>query len=133
MPFTPLAFCPASSSFNPPCFLVNPPCLPCRCIPLLVLRSLSVSSSLMFSTSLGHSLDLISDCPCQLIYWCFLLYFHLPFFLQGLSGAVNSSGCQISPHCLLVRDILSSLQWSQPTGLSGDLALDPLDISRSMP
>lgn len=46
-------------------------------------------------------------------------------FLQGLSGAVNSSGCQISLHCLLVGDTLSSPQWSQPNGLFGQ-APDPL-------
>lgn len=76
------------------------------------------------SASPGLGPDLISDCPCQWVRWCFLLHFHLSL-LQGLSGVVNSPGCQLSPHCLLGGYILSALQWSQPTGLFGQ-ALDLL-------
>lgn len=72
----------------------------------------------------GLGPDLIFDCPCQWVRWCFLLHFHLSL-LQGLSGVVNSPGCQLSPHCLLGGYILSALQWSQPTGLFGQ-ALDLL-------
>lgn len=91
--------------------------LPCRCFPLL-------PTAASPSTSPGLGPDLISDCPCQWVRWCFLLHFHLSL-LQGLSGVVNSPGCQLSPRCLLGGYILSALQWSQPTGLFGQ-ALDLL-------
>lgn len=91
--------------------------LPCRCFPLL-------PAAVSPSASPGLGPDLISDCPCQWVRWCFLLHFHLSL-LQGLSGVVNSPGCQLSPRCLLGGYILSALQWSQPTGLFGQ-ALDLL-------
>lgn len=111
---------PCFSPSAPPYFLVNPPCFLCPGSPLPVrffhtavlhLASPQPGSHLWFSLSVG------------------LLVFPPLFsphsFLQGLSGLVNSSGCQISLHCLLGGDILSSLQRSQPTSLF-DQALDPL-------
>lgn len=95
--------------------------LPCHCFPLLLT---AVSPSVLHSALPGLGPDLISDCPCQWVHWCFLLHFHLNL-LQGLSGVVNSPGCQLSPRCLLGGYILSALQWSQPTGLFGQ-ALDLL-------
>lgn len=121
MPVTPPpCFSSHPSSFTAPYFLVNPLCLLCPCFPFF-----HFFLTIVCSTSPSLSLDLISDCPCQLVGWCFLFYFHLALFLQGLSGVVNSSGCQISLHCLLDGDILSSLQWSKPTRLF-DQDLDPL-------
>lgn len=86
----------------PPCFLVNPPCLPYRCFPLVIHAVCPFFCPLAFSTSLSLSLDLISDFPCQLFCWCFLLYFRLTLFCRVYLRAVNSYGCQISFRCLLV-------------------------------
>lgn len=107
----------------PPCFLLNPPCIPCCCFPRFV-PCLSVSSSLTFSTSLSLSLDLNSVYSCQFFCWCFL-YFHLTLFCRAYRGLLTALAVRYLCSVYLSGDTLSSLQRSQPAGLFGQ-AVDPL-------
>lgn len=113
-------FSPPTPPPNPLCFLVNPLFPPFCCFPL----SLHAVYPFLppFAEPRPGSHFWLSLSVGRLV---FFPLFSLHSFLRGLSGAVNSSGCQISLHCLLVGDILSSLRRSQPTGLFGQV-LDPL-------
>lgn len=86
-----------------PCFssprllLLQPPVFPCKSsLPSLLLlsplptRCQSASSSLSSSTPLCPSLDLISDFPCQLVGWCFRLYFHLSLFCRAYQALLTA-------------------------------------------
>lgn len=79
---------------HPPCFSYqpsssfNPLYIPCKSSPSsLPLLSSSYVLACLFPTCqrapLCLSLDLISDCPCQWVCWCFLLYFHLSLFCRA--------------------------------------------------
>lgn len=89
MPVIPRVFHPTSLLLL---LLLQPPILPCKSLlpSSLPSRSLSVSSSLACSSSLSLSLDLISDFPCQLVSWCFLLYFHLALFCRAYQGLLTA-------------------------------------------
>lgn len=79
----PPVFYPSSFSF-----LVNPPCLLCRSV--FFPYTLSPPSLLALSTSLRLNLAVVSDCPCQLFCWCFLLYFHLTPFCWAYQGLLTA-------------------------------------------
>lgn len=88
-----------------PTFVFLPPGFPhisLRCCPPHFVHFVC---SVSFVPACPTSLSLISDCPCQLFCWCFLLYFHLTPSCRAYQTLLTASAVRY-PHCLLVGDIL---------------------------
>lgn len=81
--------------------------------------------SFPFVPACSASLSLISDCPCQLFCWCFLLYFHLTPSCRAYQTLLTASAVR-NPLCLLVRDVLPLTHWTQANALFDQ---DPLVLS----